>query len=386
MGGAQRGGRGVELILLAVPTWLDLKGFLMALDSDIPSYSQVEGLLAHRGASSVSIYLPTDRTGEEAHANRTELKKLGAEAAAQLRAASATAADVAAVEGAIEALVADDDFWTHLSETLVVFADPTSTRTYRLPNQLLAAVEVSDRFHVKPLLRTVTFPQAAFVLALAAGSVRLLHISPNAAPEEVRVVDLPADAWGPGGNHVFKERQHSYVRLIERALRPVLNGQTIPLILAATEGLAAAFASVNTYPHLAPQRSAGNPETTSDADLAAEARVILDVMYADEVEATKELFELRSSQGRAVTDVSDAARWATYGAIDTVLVDIDESLPGFVDDAGAVTFAAADDAVNYGVVDEIARRVFLTGGRVLAVRSDDIPQGGPVAAILRYAP
>jgi hypothetical protein len=45
---------------------------------------------------------------------------------------------------------------------------------------------------------------------------------------------------------------------------------------------------------------------------------------------------------------------------------------------------AADDAVNYGVVDEIARRVVLTRGRVLAVRREDIPGSGPAAAILRY--
>ena len=43
-----------------------------------------------------------------------------------------------------------------------------------------------------------------------------------------------------------------------------------------------------------------------------------------------------------------------------------------------------DDAANYGVVDEIARRVLLSGGRVLALRRDDIPEHGTVAAILRY--
>jgi hypothetical protein len=70
-----------------------------------------------------------------------------------------------------------------------------------------------------------------------------------------------------------------------------------------------------------------------------------------------------------------------------VLVDIDEAVPGRVDEeTGAVTFDDTDDAVNYGVVDEIARRVWLNGGRVLAVRSDDIPGMSPVAAILRYAP
>jgi hypothetical protein len=46
---------------------------------------------------------------------------------------------------------------------------------------------------------------------------------------------------------------------------------------------------------------------------------------------------------------------------------------------------ADDDASSYGVVDEIARRVLLAGGRVLAVRAPDVPGEGPVAAILRYA-
>ena len=62
-------------------------------------------------------------------------------------------------------------------------------------------------------------------------------------------------------------------------------------------------------------------------------------------------------------------------------------MPGHVEGTtGAVTFDEADDAVNYGVVDEITRRVWLNGGSALAVRRADIPGSGPPAAILRYAP
>ena len=79
------------------------------------------------------------------------------------------------------------------------------------------------------------------------------------------------------------------------------------------------------------------------------------------------------------------ARAATFGLVATVLVDIDEVVPGQVDEeTGAITIDDTDDAVNYGVVDEIARRVWLNGGHVLAVRRSDIPGNGSVAAILRY--
>jgi hypothetical protein len=83
--------------------------------------------------------------------------------------------------------------------------------------------------------------------------------------------------------------------------------------------------------------------------------------------------------------VATLARAATYGAVETLLVDIDEKVPGHLDDeTGAVTLAE-DDAASYGVVDEIARRVLLSGGRVLAVRRPDLPGGAPTAGILRYA-
>ena len=49
-----------------------------------------------------------------------------------------------------------------------------------------------------------------------------------------------------------------------------------------------------------------------------------------------------------------------------------------------MTIDADGDATTYGVVDEIARRVIGHGGRVLALRREDIPGGATAAAILRY--
>jgi hypothetical protein len=37
------------------------------------------------------------------------------------------------------------------------------------------------------------------------------------------------------------------------------------------------------------------------------------------------------------------------------------------------------------VTDEIACRALLTGARVMSVRANDIPNGAPLAAVLRYA-
>jgi hypothetical protein len=71
--------------------------------------------------------------------------------------------------------------------------------------------------------------------------------------------------------------------------------------------------------------------------------------------------------------------------VQTLMADMDDVVSGLVDEeSGAVTIDADGDARNYGVVDEIARRVLGHGGRVLALRREDIPGGGTAAAILRY--
>jgi hypothetical protein len=372
----------------------------VTLHTDIPTRAAVEGLLTTRDAQCVSIYVPTSPVTQEAQADRIEMKNLASEAVRQLEAGDGDRRTVSEVRESLEELVEDDDFWAEQARSLAVFATPDVLQTFRLPNRLSGAVEVGDRFYVKPLLRAVSFPQAAFVLALAAGSVRLVEILPDGPPFAVSVPDLPKDAASAAGKASIADRSQigrlqgsegqkvrlrQYARKVDHALRGVLTGLELPLILAATEPLESIYRSLNTYPHLAEPVLRGNPETASDDELAAEARAILDRLYEEQLAAIRDLYELRSAHERASSDLATVARAATYGAVDTLLVDIDEKVPGYVDeDTGAVELAD-DDASSYGVVDEIARRVLLSGGRVLAVRAPDVPGGGPLAAILRYA-
>lgn len=372
----------------------------MASHTDIPTRADIERLLGVRREGCVSIYLPTSPIPQQAGGERIELKNLSREAVEQLHAAGMDKREVEALAEELEDLGEDDAFWARQANSLAIFATPEGVRTFRIPNRLTETVEVSDRFHVKPLLRAVTFPQAAFVLALSQNAVRLFEIAPDLPPAEISVPDLPTDAASAvglasiGGRSAYgrlqgsegqKVRLRQYARRVEEALRPVLSGLELPLILASTEPLDAIFRAANTYPHLAEHGIRGNPDETTDAELADASRRVLDEIYAQELADLRATYEARVTQGRGSDDMGAIARAATFGAVDTALVDIDETVPGFVDDeTGALTLEDSDDAANYGVVDEIARRVLLTRGRVLAVRREDIPGGGPIAAILRF--
>src|SRR5262249_2830860 len=188
-----------------------------------------------RTPSSVSIYLPTSPSSR-GDAERIELKNLGKEASAQLDQSGASKADRAAIDEEIDDLVDDDEFWRYQARSLAVFLTPTALTTFRLPHNLTAAVEVSDPFHVKPLIRALTFTQTRFVHAVAKNGVRLLEIAPELGPGEVEVPDLPKDVASAVGKSSIKDRSPSgriqgtegqktrirqFARQVDQALRPL---------------------------------------------------------------------------------------------------------------------------------------------------------------------
>lgn len=369
------------------------------LHIDLPTSDDIDHIASFRGGACLSIYLATTPLSRESTQTRTELSNAVRDALHDLEGQGHPKAELEAIRSHSDELVDDDEFWPHLSNSLAVFISVDSIRTFRLPNHLESITSVSDRFFIKPLLRAVAFPQAGFVLAVSQNAVRLVEITPDSPAFDVTVANLPKDAASLAGKSSLGDRSHSgrlhgseglkvrlhqYSRAIDRALRPVLTGQKLPLILAAAEPLASIYRSVNTYSALAAATIEGNPETLSDGDLAAAARTVLDGIYAAELDSVRATFEERSSQGRAATDLSDLARAATFGAIDTLIVDIDGKVSGTIDEqSGALKLT--DDPQSYGVVDEIARRALASGARVIAVRSEDVPGGGHAAGLLRYA-
>jgi hypothetical protein len=368
---------------------------------DIPTADDYANLAAFRGDLAVSIALPTTPVSAETDADRIQLKNLAKEAVDQLEAAGADKRRLRDLIEELDDLIEDDVFWAYQAHGLVIYATPDNLRSFRVPNALQPLVKVSDRFHLKPLLRSTTFCDAGYVLALADGGVRLIEISKDLPANEVTVADLPSDAASAVGKRTISTRSYSgriggsegkkvrlrqYARQVDAALRGVLAGRQEPLILASVDALDAIYRSVNSYPHLLEPGLRGNPERQSAGELASAARDLLAENYRTRIADWHARYRERINEDRATTDLVRAARAATAGAIASLLVDMEQVVNGTVDETdGSVTFAEVASAETYGVADEVARRVLLTGGQVLSVRAGDMPEPGkPVAAILRY--
>lgn len=361
----------------------------------MPTRSDIERLAAARNPLSVSVYLPTSTPPDPEH-DRLQARALVDEALTTVR-EHADKRTAAQVEENLRDLLDDTGFFRELGRSLAVFATPDRITSYRLPNELSAEATVGDRFTITPLLRAVTFPQAAFVLALSQNDARLVRVNADGPAEEVRVPGMPADAASrlgvdnlarsvPDGRHQgdegIKVRLTQYAREVDRALLPVLRGDSLPLILAAAEPLASIFRNLTGYGDLAQEGLGGNPDTLSEADLADAARGVLDRTYAAELVELRETLGDLQSGGLATRDLADLARAATTGAVATLLVDMDAHVEGVISQDGSLTLGEGEQ----DVLEEIAARAIGTGARVLAVRADDLPGQARAAGILRYAP
>ena len=214
------------------------------LHVDIPTLPEIRALIPLRADACVSIYVPTTPQTQHVGASRIAFANLSRSALKQLEAAGLDKRRIAKLEAELAGLGEDDDFWSLQANSLAVLATPDSIRTFRLATTLSDTVEVSDRFHLKPLLRAIAFPQHAYVLALSENHVRLVEMFPDMPAVTVRVPGLPdsaADAVGRAsvnnltqGTRIGNAQGQTvllrqYARKVDSAMRAVLSGRETPL-------------------------------------------------------------------------------------------------------------------------------------------------------------
>ena len=137
---------------------------------------------ATRADACVSIYVSTTPQTQHVTASRIAFGNHTKAALAQLDAAGFDKRRRALLEAELAALGEDDAFWRLQAHSLAVLATPDSVRTFRLATAIADRGEVSDRFHLKPLLRAIAFPQHAFVLALSENAARLVEVFADLPP------------------------------------------------------------------------------------------------------------------------------------------------------------------------------------------------------------
>lgn len=382
--------------------------------------TDLEQLMLKEQQGSISIYLPTHRTGMDAQQDPIRLKNLLAKAENELSERGMGPREIREMLEPAIVLLQDSDFWQHQSDGLAIFLSTTGIRHYQLPVNFEEFVSVMDRFHIKPLLPLFTGDGQFYILALSQNEVRLLL----GTRSSVSQIDIGQVGGGlaeaiPSANHQMSLQLHSsgsaggmsgsgtstfhgqgggsdesnkqellrYFRMVSDGLSEFLQGDQAPLVLAGVDYLLPIFMEANTYPNLIDTFITGNPDLLSDEELHKSAWDMVSPRFQAERKEAVSYFKQLAGQGsEQVTDkLEKIIQAASGGRIETLFLTAGEQYWGsFNPDTNEVSFHDQKAPGDESLLDFAAVQTYLKGGTVYAVEQGKVPGGTSASAVLRY--
>ena len=409
---------------------------------------QVQELALTQHSPCASVYLPTERKGQQTQQNPIRLRNLLDQAEEQLIAWGMRSPDARNMLQEARNLLEDSEFWRHQSEGLALFISPNQTMRFRLPLRFQESITIGHHFHLKPLFPLLTGDAMFYVLAISQNQLRLLRCTRDTF-EEVHSPLLPQGEesilqyieeqrqlqWhtqtgqraggeraavfhGQSGQQLnYKDRIFEYFRLVVQAVHRLtgeapltpatgtaeVNAPTVadrperrgapppPVVFVGVDYLFPIFqrANNNDQINLLDDFVAGNPDEhrVTLKDLHAAAWSVVEPYFDRTRQKAVELY--REAAGvaprRASNDLPDVVRAAHDGRVALAFTALDAHRWGRYDETtGNVEFHIREEPGDEDLLDAVAIHTFIHGGRVHVVPRDEMPNRSEVAAVMRY--
>lgn len=360
----------------------------------------------------ISIFMPTHRTTTEIQQDQIRLKNLLREAE---RAIAVTDSNLGNVLEPAQNFLQESEFWWYQSDGLALFLSPEAFFYYRLPISFEELIVVTDRFHLKPLLRLLSGDGRFYILAVSQNEVRVFQCTrfsvseldlvniPESAAEALRYDDpekqlqfhtgtsagggkRPAMFHGHGvGTDDTKENILRYFRQIATGIRDFLRDEEAPLVFAGVDYLFPIYREANTYPNLLGEGISGNPEGLSAKELHERAWSIVEPYFQEARNEAAAQYRQFAGTGRTSDDLKSIVPAAYRGRVEIVFVALGSQRWGTFDQDNQT--AELHDIAEPGdqdLLDFAAIQTLINGGSVYAVEQDKMPADSPVAALFRY--
>jgi Bacterial archaeo-eukaryotic release factor family 3 len=386
---------------------------------DLLSSVDLETLLETRPGWHVSIFMPMLHRGAETQQNPIRCKTLLRQAEEQLLANGLRPQEVQDLVKPVLQLLPNRTFWQRQSHGLALFLAPQIFRAYSVPLPLEELVVIARRFHSKPLLPLLSGDGHFFVLALSQKEIRLLRGTrysidevelpgvPQGVAEALQYDDIekkghhypgsqgrPAGGVSPLAGHGvgIDDATHEpndtilrYFQQVDAGLHPLLRNEHAPLVLAGVEYLLPIFRRANTYPFLLEEGVTGNPEGLRPEELQERAWPIVQPHFQRAQEGAAAQYRQLAGTGRATGDINAIVTAAYDGRIDTLFVAVSVQQWGiFHSESRKVEVHQEAVPGDEDLLDVAATYTLLRRGTVYAVAPEQMPNGTPAAAILRY--
>jgi len=382
---------------------------------DFLEKNELKRLIQRGEGPCISIYMPTHRMFPGTKQDPIRFKNLLREAEKRLKEIGIRSVEAKKLLKPAKALIKDGLFWQYQADGLATFISSDLFYPYRLPLKFDELLVVTDRFHIKPLLPLFTHEGRFYILALSQNEVRFFHCTRHRV-EEVELENVPRSLSealqyddpqkqlqfhtrtpAAGGERAAMFHGHGtgkddaknnilrYFQQVDQGLRNILKEGPAPLVLAGVDYLFPIYREANSYPHLVEQGITGNPESLKAEELHEQARGIVEPQFLKAQEEAMAKYKQLAGSVRASKDLKEIVPAAWEGRIDILFVAGDVQQWGFFDpDKHVVHIHVEPEPGDEDLLDLAAAHTFLNGGRVYALRLEEMPDETALATIFRY--
>ena len=373
---------------------------------------QIKELAQQTASPSISIFLPTHRTGRETQQDPIRFKNLLRDAEKQLLNSGMGPREASALLQRAQALLDDSDFWNHQHDGLAVFISVDDFHYYALPYSVEELLVVAQSYYVKPVLPLFTNNGHYYILAISLNEVRLFEgtrygvgqmVLPDGIPanmEEALSLDGPQKSLqmhSGGGGGMFHgqgpgdEEQkvwiEQYLNLVDTSLKEILREQNAPLVLAGVDYLLPMYHKVSDYQNIMKEGITGSPDHFHPEELQEQAWRIVETYFQQETKKTVEQYQQFAGTDKATDNLEEIVAAAFNGRVDKLILSVGNQTSGaFNPKDGKVIRSPNGQSKIYKLplLDFAAMNTLKNGGIVCALSQDEMPTDSPIAAVFRY--
>ncbi len=294
----------------------------------------------------------------------------------------------------IRTLVHDTQVLQILKGNLWVFLNKDSFRILKIPLDVQDMVVVATSFHVKPLLRWLQFDRDFLLLGLERGMAHLYHGNQFS----LRKIELPRstrfqkfDQAPVLDSQTLSERErairyYEHVDLLNDWLADLSELKRPHVFVVGEKDLVQSARAKLNYPESLKPALLTKFHPHKLADICFEIRRILKREATLELEEAVLEFYQALDNRVAKNNIQQIAKAAAQGRVNKLIIADGINIFGKLNPKTG-NLAIHMSHLNHeddDILDDLAQMVLAKGGEVIVASRDQIPQGRPALAILKY--
>lgn len=376
------------------------------------SKEHINSLINKNLTPCVTIYLPTEKAGKDVIKGKILLKNLLRESENKLKELNHPDLLIKEILKGGYGLVEDSFFWQNCDDGLAIFMSEKSFDYFKIPLNFSEKVFVSNHFNVVPLLSFLTSNKSFYILSLSQKQIKLYEAD-KFSISEIDLKDIPTSLEealqidnperqlqyhsGASGNssavyHGYggatednKAKILRFMQKISEDILPFMENKESPLLISGVEYILSIYKDTNKYPNLIEEYIEGSPDSLNLKELKERSEKIIDSHIKKPTKNILDKYQLLKVSGKITELIPDIVSASHEGRVQELLLSSDAQAWGFYDESNQITtYLPEGDPKSENILNLAAINTLKTGGNVYVVHPEELIEGHPQIAVLRY--